>query len=72
VLGVLKLARYAFAAGVDTVLAALPVLATGVELEVLVLLELPQPAIASATPTRARIDDLGTGMYLLLFEVGVA
>jgi hypothetical protein len=29
----------------------------------LVLLELPQPAIASATPARARIDDLGTGDY---------
>jgi hypothetical protein len=28
--------------------------------ELLVLLELPQPATASATPTRARIDVLGT------------
>ena len=31
--------------------------------ELLVLLELPPPAMASATPTRARIDDLGTGDY---------
>jgi hypothetical protein len=31
--------------------------------ELLVLLELPQPAIASAMPARARIDVLGTGDY---------
>ena len=30
--------------------------------ELLVLLELPQPATASATPARARIDVLGTGV----------
>jgi len=41
------------------------VLALAAELvldELLVLLELPQPATASATPTRARIDVLGTGV----------
>jgi hypothetical protein len=55
---------YAPAAGVDAALAAVLALATGVEVdEVLALLELPQPAITSATPTRARIDDLGTGDY---------
>jgi hypothetical protein len=43
------------------------VLALAAELvleELLVLLELPQPASASATPTRARIDVLGTGFLL--------
>jgi hypothetical protein len=70
VLGVAKLARYAPAVGVDAALAAVLVLATDVEDEVLALLELPQPAITSATPTRARIDDLGTGDYLLSFEIG--
>jgi hypothetical protein len=34
--------------------------------ELLVLLELPQPATARATPTRARIDVLGTGWLLWL------
>jgi hypothetical protein len=71
VLGVAKLARYALGVGVDVALAAVLVLATGVEVdELLELLELPQPAITTATPTRARIDDLGTGDYLLSFEIG--
>jgi hypothetical protein len=34
-----------------------------VELEELVLLELPHPARARAMPARARIDDLGTGVF---------
>jgi hypothetical protein len=38
--------------------------------ELLVLLELPQPAIASATPARARIDDLGTWDYSCRWRSG--
>jgi hypothetical protein len=36
--------------------------------ELLVLLELPQPATASATPTRARIDVLCTGVSPVVRE----
>ena len=38
--------------------------------ELLVLLELPQPATASATPTRARIDVLGTGVSPVVRGIG--
>jgi hypothetical protein len=51
----------------EVVVAALA--AADVPDELLVLLEPPQPARASATPTRARIDVLGTG-YLLCSRVG--
>jgi hypothetical protein len=51
--------------GVDTVL-AVALAAVEVALELPALLEPPQPASRSATPARARIEDLGTG-FLLLF-----
>jgi hypothetical protein len=43
----------------------------GAALELLLLLlELPHPARTSATPARARIDDLGTGMFSCRSGVG--
>jgi hypothetical protein len=60
-LTLVNLARNGPELGVDSA----GVLALAAELvldELLVLLELPQPATASATPTRARIDVLGTGV----------
>ncbi|MGA9876699.1 MAG: hypothetical protein WBQ21_12920 [Solirubrobacteraceae bacterium] len=46
---------------------------TGVEadVELALLLELPQPAIASATPTRAIIDSLGTGISPVIGYRGI-
>src|SRR5271166_2780637 len=55
---------------------AVAVVAAGVlagaalELLLLVLLELPHPASMSATPARARIDDLGTGLFSCRWGVG--
>jgi hypothetical protein len=62
-LTLVNLARNGPEFGVDSA----GVLAFAAELvldELLELLELPQPARASATPTRARIDVLGTGCLL--------
>src|SRR5271167_2638730 len=43
----------------------------GAALELLLLLlELPHPASMSATPARARIDDLGTGLFSCGWGVG--
>jgi hypothetical protein len=47
--------------GAELALGVAVLTADGVLDELLVLLELPQPATASATPARARIDVLGTG-----------
>jgi hypothetical protein len=57
------LARNGPGLGVDSagVLALAAELVLDELLVLFVLLELPQPATASATPTRARIDVLGTG-----------
>jgi hypothetical protein len=57
-LTVLRFARKGAELALEVVVAALA--AADVPDELLVLLELPQPARTSATPTRARIDVLGT------------
>ncbi|HXP99319.1 MAG TPA: hypothetical protein VN845_04535 [Solirubrobacteraceae bacterium] len=65
-LTLVNLARNGPELGVDSagVLALAAELVLDELLVLLVLLELPQPATASATPTRARIDVLGTGCLL--------
>ncbi|MFZ2049304.1 MAG: hypothetical protein WAU69_00065 [Solirubrobacteraceae bacterium] len=60
-LTVLRFARKGEELALEVVVA---VLAAADVLEELLPLELPQPATASATPTRARIDVLGTGCLL--------
>jgi hypothetical protein len=60
-LTLVNLARNGPELGVDSA-GVLALAAAAVVLELLVLLELPQPARTSATPTRARIDVLGTGV----------
>src|SRR5580704_413610 len=59
-LTVFRFARKGVALALEVVAAALA--AADVLGVLLVLAELPQPATASATPTRARIDVLGTGV----------
>jgi hypothetical protein len=66
-LTVLRFARNAEELALEVVVAVLA--AADVPDELLVLLELPQPARTSATPTRATIDVLGTGC-LLCSKVG--
>jgi hypothetical protein len=58
-LTVLRFARKGEELALEVVVA---VLAAADVLELLPLLELPQPARTSATPARARIDVLGTGV----------
>jgi hypothetical protein len=59
-LTVLRFARKGEELALEVVVAVLA--AADVPDELLVLLELPQPARTSATPARARIDVLGTGV----------
>jgi hypothetical protein len=66
---VVSLARNGPALGVDS--AGVPALAAELVLDELpVLLELPQPATASATPTRARIDFVGTRVSPVVRGIG--
>jgi hypothetical protein len=68
-LTLVNLARNGPELGVDAVVVV--VLATALALDELpVLLELPQPARASATPARARIDVLGTGVSPVVRGIG--
>jgi hypothetical protein len=63
-LTVLRFARN----GEELALEVVVLAAADVPDELLVLLELPQPARTSATPTRARIDVLGTGVSPVVRE----
>ena len=57
--------------GVLVVAVAAAGVLAGAALELLLLLlELPHPASTSATPARARIDDLGTGLFSCRWGIG--
>src|SRR5580692_3463850 len=61
-LTVVKFARNGPELVLEVVVEVVVLTAAGALEELLVLLELPQPATASATPTRARIEVLRTGV----------